>query len=79
MKFGKKKADCCKHYPIADAPKDTIIILWFDSYDCGWTCDLGWITEKGEIYESTAGGNSNISDRPYSHFQLLSYPKETPA
>lgn len=53
-------------------PKDRVVILTFDSIDCGWTMDIGWWNEKDQTWMV----NSEPVSYPFSHYQEL--PEEPP-
>lgn len=68
-------------YNIETAPKDRLILLGFDSYDCGWTVDLAqWhkVTnpETPDGYDEgfwavyTPDGKIHKLDYPYTHWML---------
>ena len=48
-------------------PLDRVVILTFDSADCGWIMDIGWWSKDRGVWMI----NSTPSNHPYSHYQEL--------
>jgi len=70
MIFGKKK----KHFPISELKPEKIVLLWCDSYDCGWCCDIGWKHKDGTIFVNTMQGAFE-ADMPYSLYSEIERPE----
>ncbi len=54
--------------PIETAPRDQAILAGFDSYDCGWSVDVVWWSEKEGIWRTDSLGGSHPNDYPYTHW-----------
>lgn len=61
--------------PIDELPIGKIVILWVDSYDCGWTADIGWKIEDDKFILSVTGKESHMV---YDMYQELDYPEDKP-
>lgn len=74
MQF-KRKPEELEHKPIEALPEETIVLLWVDSYDCGWVCDIGWKATDGTLFVSQRGGSIK-ADMPYTLWSKIRKPKE---
>lgn len=51
--YEQGKREAAEWQPIETAPKDRVILLGVDSYDCGWVCDTGWWHEDKKVWMGT--------------------------
>lgn len=67
------KKDAFIHKPISSLSVDKLALLWCDSYDCGWVCDIGWKDRDGKLWCSTPSGSVE-ADMPYTLWSELVKP-----